>query len=286
VQAPGTLHLVPVPLGDDRDVTLRALEVLRAVPLVAAEDTRVARALLKRLGIDPPRLLSFHDHNEAVRVPQLLAVLAGGSDVAVVADAGTPVLNDPGFRLVRAALDAGLRVVSLPGPSAPVAALAWAAIAPAEWRFVGYLPRQAARRRALLERVRDDPATLVAFEAPHRILESLGDVAAVLGERPLALARDLSKPAEELLRGSAASVAATLAAEPFQHGELTLVVQGADPDAPPADLAPLDAAIDALLHAGVSPRVVRDALAPLAGLARRDVYARVLARRASSAADA
>jgi 16S rRNA (cytidine1402-2'-O)-methyltransferase len=268
VQAPGTLHLVPVPLGDDRDVTLRALDVLRTVPLVAAEDTRVARALLKRLGVTPPRLLSFHDHNEAERVAQLLAELAAGVDVAVVADAGTPVLNDPGFRLVRAALEAGVRVVSLPGPSAPVAALAWAGIAPAEWRFVGYLPRQAARRRAL-----------VAFEAPHRILASLADVAAVLGERRLAIARDISKAGEELLRGTASSVAATLAAEPFQHGELTLVVEGADPDAPPADLGPLDAAIDALLAAGVNPRVVRDALAPLAGLPRRDVYARVLARK-------
>jgi 16S rRNA (cytidine1402-2'-O)-methyltransferase len=160
-----------------------------------------------------------------------------------------------------------------------VAALAWAGIPPAEWRFVGYLPRQGARRRALLERLRDDPATLVAFETPHRILDALADVAAVLGERPLALARDLSKPGEELLRGTAASVSATLAAEPFQHGELTLVVAGADPDAPPADLAPLDAAIDVLLRAGLNPRVVRDALAPLAGLARRDLYARVLARR-------
>jgi 16S rRNA (cytidine1402-2'-O)-methyltransferase len=279
VQAPGTLHLVPVPLGDDRDVTLRALDVLRTVPLVAAEDTRVARALLKRLGVTPPRLLSFHDHNEAERVAQLLAELDAGVDVAVVADAGTPVLNDPGFRLVRAALEAGVRVVSLPGPSAPVAALAWAGIAPAEWRFVGYLPRQAARRRALLGRLRDDPATLVAFEAPHRILASLADVAAVLGERRLAIARDISKAGEELLRGTASSVAATLAAEPFQHGELTLVVEGADPDAPPADLGPLDAAIDALLAAGVNPRVVRDALAPLAGLPRRDVYARVLARK-------
>lgn len=265
---PGTLFLVPTPIGDPRDITLRALEVLRAVPVVAAEDTRHYATLAHHHGL-PARALSYHDHNEAQRTPQLIARLHGGDDVALVTDAGTPLVSDPGLTLVRAALTAGIAVTALPGASAVITALAGSGLAPLPFRFVGFPPRTAAKRRAFFGTLADDPATLVAFEAPHRLRDTLADARAALGDRPACVARSMTKPHERYQRGRLSELEAALASEGTVRGETTVVIAGSEsrPEAP-------DAAQDASLLAasGASVRTVADYLARRHGLARRRAY--------------
>lgn len=265
---PGTLYLVPTPIGDPRDITLRALEVLRAVAVVAAEDTRHYATLARRHGL-PARAVSYHDHNEAQRTPQLIARLRAGDDVALVTDAGTPLVSDPGLTLVRAALAEGLDVTALPGASAVTTALAGSGLAPLPFRFVGFLPRTAAKRRSFLAALADDPATLVAFEAPHRLRGMLADARATLGDRPACVARSMTKPHERLQRGRLSELEATLATEGTVRGETTVVIAGAES----ATEAP-DAAGDAALLAasGASARTVADYLVRRHGLARRRAY--------------
>ena len=196
----GTLYLVAVPIGDLDDLGRRAAEILRSVAVVAAEDTRHFATLARHHGIEA-RAVSYHDHNEEVRGRELLERLRGGADVALVSDAGTPLVSDPGYRLVRAAIEAGVAVSVVPGPSALTAALAGSGLAPHPFRFLGFLPRTGAARRATLEALTGDDATLVAFEAPHRLPEALRDALAVLGDRQACLARNLTKPHERWQRG-------------------------------------------------------------------------------------
>jgi 16S rRNA (cytidine1402-2'-O)-methyltransferase len=204
------------------DVTLRALRVLREVSLIAAEDTRVTRKLLEHHGIRT-LLTSYHEQNEEERTPELLARLEAG-DIAVVTDAGTPSISDPGYRLVAAAVARGLRVVALPGPSAVTTALAVSGLPVDQFLYVGYLPRKQGQRAALLEGLRDETRTMVAFEAPHRLREALEDVRDVLGERPLAVCRELTKLHEEVFRGTPSEALAHFQAP---RGEVTLVISGA-----------------------------------------------------------
>ncbi len=208
----GTLLLVAVPIGDPDDLTLRARRLLAEADLVAAEDTRHFATLARHHGIRT-RSVSYHDHNEESRTRELLARLAAGARIALVSDAGTPLVSDPGYRLVRAAIDAGITVTSVPGPSAVTAALAASGLPPHPFRFLGFLPRTAAARRAALEAVATDDATQVAFEAPRRLLATVRDALAVLGDRPACLARSLTKPHERYQRGSLSTLAAELAAE-------------------------------------------------------------------------
>jgi 16S rRNA (cytidine1402-2'-O)-methyltransferase len=247
--------------------------VLQAVDVVAAEDTRSARKLLGALGVRA-RLVSYHDHNETARAPGLLRRLLAGSSVALLPEAGTPLLSDPGFRLVRAAIEAGVVVRPLPGPSAILPALAGSGLPPDAFVFVGFLPRQRARRRAAVEALADRPETIVAFEAPHRILESLEDCVAALGDRGAALAWNLSKPDERILRGTLAELRAELAAWEYVHGEMTLVIEGLRGE--PTLRPEVDAAIAFLVEHGLPPRGVRDALAPLVPGAKRELYERAL----------
>lgn len=266
---PGTLYLVPTPIGNPGDITLRALEVLRSVPVIAAEDTRKAMTLLRAHDITA-RLVSYYDHNEQARSPQLLRTLAGGQDVALITDAGTPLVNDPGYRIVTAAIADGIRVRPLPGPSAVITALTGAGLATHSFHYAGYLPRKSAARRAAAEALARVPATLIFFEAPHRLLEALGDLREVLGDRDAALARNLTKPGEEYLRGRLAQIEAELAARDEVRGEYTLVVAGAGEDTGSEELGHRLAR--SLLGHGVQPSVIRDVVRDVAGVSRNDAY--------------
>lgn len=221
----GTLYLVATPIGNLEDITLRALRVLREAPLIAAEDTRHTRKLLNHFDI-PTRAISYHEHSPAARRDLIVAALAAG-DVALVSDAGTPAISDPGADLVRAALAAGYAVVPIPGAVAAVSALIASGLPGDTFTFLGFPPRKSAERRALLEGVRAEPRTLVLYEAPHRLLECLDDLRAVLGDREIAVARELTKLHEAWLRGPISAVRERAAAGSGPRGEYTLVVAGA-----------------------------------------------------------
>lgn len=269
----GTLYIVAVPIGNPDDLTLRAQRVLRSVAVVAAEDTRHFATLARHHGIGA-RSLSYHDHNEEARTRELIGRLRAGEDVALVSDAGTPLVSDPGYRLVRAAIDEGLVVTSLPGPSAVTTALAASGLPPHPFRFIGFLPRTAAARRSALEALRGDDATLIAFEAPRRLANTLRDALVVLGDRPACLARNLTKPHERFQRGPLSGLLAELEAEGEVRGESTLLIGGAADRSGSAADAEADAAL--LLAAGASPRPVQELLMRRHGLSKRDAYAIVL----------
>jgi 16S rRNA (cytidine1402-2'-O)-methyltransferase len=221
---PGTLFLVATPIGNLEDITRRALRVLGEVALVGAEDTRRTRRLLDHYGIEA-RVVSLFEHNERARAPGMIRRLAAGESVAVVTDAGSPGVADPGYPLVRAAIEAGVRVESVPGPSALIAALQVSGLPTDAFRFVGFLPPRPLARRRRLEELSGARETVVAFESPHRIVACLEDLEAVWGERPLALARELTKTFEEVLRGSAREVREALTPDK-RRGEIVLVLGG------------------------------------------------------------
>ena len=218
------MFLVATPIGNLEDITQRALRVLREVALVAAEDTRHTRRLLEHFGIPVP-VVSLFEHNERARIPALLGRLGGGESVAVVTDAGSPGIADPGFPLVRAAAEAGFRIESVPGPSAVIAALQVSGLPTDAFTFVGFLPVKSGARRRRLEELSERRETVVAFESPHRIEAALEDLEQVWGERPIALARELTKVFEQVLRGSAREVRAALTPEK-RRGEMVLVLGG------------------------------------------------------------
>ncbi|MDH4229340.1 MAG: 16S rRNA (cytidine(1402)-2'-O)-methyltransferase [Nitrospirota bacterium] len=221
----GILYVVATPIGHLEDITLRALAVLKAVDVVAAEDTRHTQKLLTHHGIHA-QLTSYHDHNKDMKAPVLIERLLAGKNVALVTDAGTPLISDPGFFLVGEAHRAGITVTPVPGPSAPVAALSVAGLATDCYTFLGYLAPRSGARRNRLEAFREHPCTLVLFEAPHRILKTLEDIAAVLGERQVAVLREMTKQHEEIVRGTAAEIAARLGERSKILGEFTVVIEG------------------------------------------------------------
>jgi 16S rRNA (cytidine1402-2'-O)-methyltransferase len=273
----GTLFVVASPIGNPADLTPRAAETLRSVAIVAAEDTRHFATLARHHGVDA-RAVSYHDHNEEARARELVARLIAGDDVALVSDAGTPLVSDPGYRLVRAAIDAGILITSLPGASAVTTALAASGLPPHPFRFLGFLPRAAAARRAALEAVAGDDATLVAFEAPRRLADALRDARDVLGDRPACLARNLTKPHERYQRGSLAELIAELEAEGDVRGETTLLIGGATERSPALAEAEADARL--LLAGGAPARAIQDLLVSRHGMSKRDAYALVLRARA------
>lgn len=221
----GTLYLVATPIGNLDDITLRALHVLEAVPLIAAEDTRRTLKLLTHFGLRRP-LVSLHARNERRQLDSILQRLAQ-HDVAVVSDAGTPALSDPGVRLVSAALQRGFPVVPVPGPSAVLAALVASGLPTNQFTFLGYLPRKPGELERLLHRVGDENRTIVFFESPHRLVRTLAIMAPTLGDRPLVVARELTKTHEEFLRGTAATLLGHYQKTP-PRGEVTVVVAGKD----------------------------------------------------------
>jgi 16S rRNA (cytidine1402-2'-O)-methyltransferase len=269
----GTLYLIATPIGNLEDITARAVRLLRAVPLIAAEDTRHTRKLLNHLGITTPAL-SYHEHNKLARLDRVLAALAAG-DVALVSDAGTPALSDPGQELVRAAIAAGFPVVPVPGAAAAIAALVASGLATDRFTFLGFLPRQPRARRALLATVRDSPCTLILYEAPHRLRACLADLLAVLGDRPTAAARELTKLHEEIVRGPLSELQARYAAEPGPRGEFTLIVAGAVAGAD-------EARVSGVAEPDITDRATREALARAraaelraAGHSTRDIAAQL-----------
>lgn len=270
--APG-VHVVATPIGNLRDISLRALSTLASADVILAEDKRVTKTLLAHYGITTP-MLSYHEHNAAEMRPKVLALLGEGKALALVSDAGTPLVSDPGYRLVEAAVEAGYPISAIPGPSAVLAALVMAGLPSDRFFFEGFLPSKNGERRRRLREMETIPATLVFFEAPHRVVETLEDMAAVLGPRPAALARELTKKFETVRRGTLAELAGAFSAEGPPKGEIVLVV-GA-----PQAAAPLgDDAIDAALREALATHSARDAVALVSaslGLPRKQVYARAL----------
>ncbi len=272
----GTLQVVATPIGNLEDVTLRALRVLGQADLVFAEDTRRTRVLLDRHGI-AARPLSLHAHNEKSRIERALRALAGDGCVALVSDAGTPLVSDPGERLVAAAVAAGHRVESLPGASAVLAALAVSGLPVAPFTFIGFLPRRAGQRAAVLAEYAERPETLVVFESPKRLARTLLELAVALGDRRACVARELTKLHEEVRRGPLRELADHYGSG--TRGEVTVVVHGA-PAARSrhafADAGVLDERIRKGLEAGGRPKEIAAVLAEETGLARRVLYAQVI----------
>src|SRR6476646_3785107 len=271
--APG-LYLVATPIGNLRDVTVRALEVLAAADLVACEDTRVTRKLLDRYGIATP-LSAYHEHNAAQARPRLLARLGEGAAIALVSDAGTPLVSDPGYTLVREARGAGASVTAVPGPSAVLAALTLSGLPSDRFFFEGFLPAKEAARRARIAELKRIPATLVLFETGARIAASLADLAAGFGAREAALCRELTKLHEEVRRGDLVTLAQEASQASELRGEMVIVV--APPDRQ-AEVTAID--LDSLLHQALDRVSGKEAVAEVAavtGTPRRDVYQRALA---------
>lgn len=271
--APG-LHVVATPIGNLKDISFRALSTLAAADAIIAEDTRVTRNLLAYYGVATP-LVAYHEHNAKVVRPHLLARLEAGATLALVSDAGTPLVSDPGFKLVQEALEKGVHVTAVPGPSAVLAALVVAGLPTDRFFFEGFLPHKSGPRRARLAELAAVPGTLVFFESPRRIAETLADAAAVLGPRAAAIARELTKLYETVRRGPLDTLAATLAAEETPKGEIVLLI--APPEAGAAEQSEAD--LDARLMEALAVYSVKDAASVVAaatGQPRRQVYARAL----------
>jgi 16S rRNA (cytidine1402-2'-O)-methyltransferase len=269
----GTLYVVATPIGNLEDVTQRALAVLRDAELLLAEDTRRTRVLLDRYGI-AARPVSLHAHNEAARTQQALAVLGEGRAVALVSDAGTPLVSDPGERLVARAIAAGHTVVPVPGPSALLAALVGSGLPAESFTFVGFLPRKAGERARRIAELAGRRETLVFYESPRRVGALLAELAAALGERRTSVARELTKLHEEIARGTLAELAARFAAG--ARGEVTVVVEGASPPAAAAGDEALRERVRGALAAGLSARDLAAQLARETGAPRRTLYALAL----------
>ncbi len=268
----GRLIVCPTPIGNLGDVTLRVLAALREADIVACEDTRRTRILLERYGVSA-RLVSYHEHNERARASELVAKMEDGAVVALVSDAGMPIVSDPGLVLVRACVSAGLGVEVLPGPSAALSALVASALPADHWRFVGFLPR----KRSEQERVFASPETVVAFESPRRVAASLEALSALDPDRQVAVCRELTKIHEEIVRGSAAELAARYRAQP-PRGEIVLVIGPAATRT--VDLEPPLAALERLVEAGAKPRTAASVVAELTGVGANALY-RLLTVRAN-----
>lgn len=272
--AAGRLLVCPTPIGNLQDVTLRVLDALRGADAIACEDTRHTAVLLERYEISAP-LVSLHEHNERARAGELVARMREGSSIALVSDAGTPLVSDPGFALVRECIAAGVAVEVLPGASAVTSALVASGLPAERWQFVGFLPRKRAELARLL---RESAETLVAFESPRRLVASLALLAELDAERPAAVCRELTKLHEEVRRGSAAELAGHYA-QATVRGEIVLVVGGAAPGA--ASLADALAALRELIASGARARPAAGVVARLTGLAANELY-RELTRGAGS----
>ncbi len=265
----GTLYLVATPIGNLEDITARALRVLREVPWIAAEDTRRTGILLHHFGIRK-RLISYHAHSQPDRLQRLLSLLDEG-DLALVSDAGTPGLNDPGYELVRATVERGHPVSPIPGPSAPIAALVASGLPTDAFLYLGYLPVKKTARRSRLGSVADLPYTLIFLEAPHRLLAALADLQEVLGDRPVAVARELTKLHEEIFHGSV-SQARDHYQDQQPKGELTLVVAGHRPVQESWSPEQVRTAIRKKILQGIPPAAIAAQLAAESGWPRREIY--------------
>lgn len=274
----GTLYVVATPIGNLDDLSTRAAAILGSVARIAAEDTRHSSRLLGHLGISVP-MLSLHEHNEAARVAQLTAYLAAGEDIALISDAGTPLISDPGFILVRELRALDYPVVPIPGPSALITALSAAGLPTNRFRFGGFLPAKAGARKQVLEALRESEETLVFYESPHRILHTLDTLDAVMPERPVVLARELTKTFETFLSGTPAVLRERLVSDPNQaRGEFVVMIEGAQPtvDTEQQEIS-ADTLLNALLAEGVGVKQGAALAARLLGGRKQAWYARLQA---------
>jgi len=281
---PGTLYLVATPIGNLKDITLRALDVLREVDLIACEDTRHTQKLLNHFAIKN-KTISYHDHNEGTRAPELIARLLNGDSIAVVSDAGTPAIADPGFRLVQTAVEAGIDVVPIPGAVAFVTAVAASGLSTDSIYFGGFLPARKGDRQKRLRECAEIPATLVFYEAPHRIAKSLLDCAEVLGDRKAAVARELTKLHEEIARGSLTELARRFTGSPTK-GEIVLIIDRSHEGksdafrrSPDNAETTLQQRVGALQQQGLDKKAALKAAAKEFGLTRSEAYRRLLSAR-------
>lgn len=268
----GTLYLVASPIGNLEDITFRAVRILKESDLIACEDTRHTRKLLTHYDIDKP-LVSYHDYNEAKRSGELIARLREGSKVALISDAGMPLVADPGYRLVTAAVSEGIPVQPIPGPSALLTALAASGLPTDSFRFGGFLPPKSGQRSNVLLALKNEQATLIFYEAPHRILETLADVDRVLGARHVVVARELTKTHEEFLRGTARQILEIMESRDAVKGEITLLIAKADRNAVPIlEEASVGDAVASCESEGLSRMEAIKAVARRYGLSKREVY--------------
>ncbi|MGI8655376.1 MAG: 16S rRNA (cytidine(1402)-2'-O)-methyltransferase [Pyrinomonadaceae bacterium] len=279
----GTLYLVATPIGNLEDITYRAVRVLTEVDIVACEDTRRTRVLLDHYGIKA-KTISYHEHNEQERAAELALRIEAGASVAVVSDAGTPSINDPGFRLVRECAMRGVTIVPVPGATAFVAALIASGLPTNDFFFGGFLPARSTARRARLAEFRALPTTLVFYEAPHRLAFALADAREILGERDAAVVRELTKLHEEISRGSLSELASKFADENAARGEIVLVINRAANDNTTANVADdatsLAARVTAFESEGLDARAALKRAARESGLSRSEAYRRLIAERA------
>jgi 16S rRNA (cytidine1402-2'-O)-methyltransferase len=276
----GTLYVVATPLGNLEDLTFRAVKCLKEVDLIACEDTRRTLRLLNHLNLKKP-LISCFEHNERDRIDELLGRVAAGASVALVSDAGTPTISDPGFALVREAHRRGIRVSPIPGPSAVVTALSVSGLPTDQFFFAGFLPRTASARRARLNGLRSQTGTLVFYESPHRVVESLRDMVEVLGDREAFLCREVTKIHEELKGATLGRIADDLQGRSEVLGEIVVVVEGAGPEtARTGDIAEALIRFDSEVAMGATARQAAKEAAQATGLVARDIYARAAARLA------
>jgi 16S rRNA (cytidine1402-2'-O)-methyltransferase len=282
--AGGILYVVGMPIGNPRDITLRALEILERADLIACEDTRRTGRILAAHSISTPTV-SFFEHNEQRRIPSIVERIRSGATVALVTDAGTPAISDPGYRLVRAAHEADLRVVAIPGASAAVAALSIAGLPTDRFAFEGFLPTKTGARRAVLDRLARETRTMIFFEAARRLDETLNDLVAAFGDdRIAAVVREISKTYEETVRATLGELAARFAQQ-TALGEVTLIVGGSDTSQPESQSVPaLDETrtIDVLCDAGLSLKQASAVIATLTGRSRRDIYQNAIRTRRSA----
>ena len=279
----GTLYLVATPIGNLEDITHRALRVLREVDLVACEDTRHTRKLLNHYSIST-KTISYHEHNERERAAELVGRLQDGANVAVVSDAGTPAVSDPGFRLVRLAAESGVRVVSIPGPTALISALVASGLPTDEFFFGGFLPARSNARRTRLAELRSINATLIFYEAPHRIAATLRDAREVLGEREAVVARELTKMHEEIARGRLSELAEHYASSAGARGEIVLIIDRtviASEDSQTKPVASIGSLVEIFEQQGLDQRAALKKAARELGISRAEAYRRLVAERIS-----
>ncbi len=276
----GVLYIVATPIGNLEDITLRALRVLKEVDLIAAEDTRHTKGLLAHYGIPTP-LTSCHEHNEKAKAHALVERLERGEKIALLSDAGTPLVSDPGYRLVREAITAGIRVVPVPGPSALTAILSASGLAVESFIFEGFLPAKKKERREKLRKLEAESRTIVFYEAPHRLRESLEDLFEILGDREIVLGREMTKVYEEFIRGRLSEVKAEIDRREVQ-GEIALIVSGAEKqESPPQDR--LMAEIQRLKTRGMRVKEIAEVLGEKYAYSKREVYRLALEGRKKTA---
>ena len=278
---PGTLYIVATPIGNLEDITQRALRVLREVDLIACEDTRHTRKLLNHFGIET-KTISYHEHNERERAEELCALLESGKSVAIVSDAGTPLISDPGFRVVNLAIEKAIVVVPVPGPSALVAALSASGLPSDQFLFAGFLPARANARSVALEKLRSIDATLIFYEAPHRIVATLRDALAVLGDREAVIARELTKLHEEFVRGKLSKLIERFSDARNARGEMVLLIAGAHAtalDKQNVSSAQLAERVSGLENEGMDSKAALKKAARELGLKRDEAYRMMLTQK-------